>query len=81
MYKVSALVLVFVLMVFAVSTYASTEGEGLYVINRGIVGIVYKVITGACKVVEAVIFGRYGVRGVVDYMHVDKVFVKQTPKY
>ena len=52
-----------------------------YVFNRGIFGCVYKVVMIPLKVVEYIIFGRYGVTALDDYFRVDKVFLDKKPKY
>jgi len=57
------------------------DGEGYYVINRGVFGVAYKAVTTVMKVAESILFGRYGVRGLTDYFRVDKYFLEQGPKY
>ena len=66
---------------FADETLASEEGAGNVIINRGIFGCVYQCVVGVFKVGEAIVFGRYGVRGLADYFRVDKLFHETKPRY
>jgi len=85
--KITSICLVFIMAVLIIpNVYAqSTQGEvgdgGSYIINRGIFGVVYKVIVGVGKAVEAVLFGRFGAAGLKDYFRADRVFLKNEPKY
>ncbi len=86
MVRVISFFLVCVLAVMMVpAVYAqSTEGEvseGSFVLNRGVFGLVYKVVEGVGIAVEAVLFGRFGVAGLKDYFKTDKAFLKARPKY
>jgi len=85
--KITSICLVFIMSVLIIpNVYAqSTEGEvadsGSFILNRGIFGIIYKVIVGVGKTVEAVLFGRFGAGGLKDYFKTDRVFLKNKPKY
>ena len=87
MLKITSICLVFIMSVLVIpNVYAqSTQGElgepGSFVLNRGIFGIVYKVIVGVGKTVEAILFGRFGAAGLKDYFQTDRVFLKNEPKY
>ncbi len=80
--RVISLLIVFSLFFFTVG-YAGMEGEAgsSYVLDRGVLGVVYKVVECVGKTVEAVIFGRYGVAGVKDYFQINKIFREERPKY
>jgi hypothetical protein len=67
--------------VYAQSTHGETVSDGSYIVNRGIFGVVYKVVVGVGKAVEAVLFGRFGVAGLKDYFKPDRIFLQQRPKY
>jgi hypothetical protein len=67
--------------VYAQSTESEVSSPGSFVLNRGIFGVVYKVIIGVGKTVEAVFFGRFGAAGLRDYFKTDRVFLKNEPKY
>ena len=69
--------------VFMPLSYASTESEagGSYIVDRGVVGVLYSVLVGIGKTVEAVIFGRYGVAGVKDYFQLNNIFKDKKPQY
>lgn len=67
--------------VYAQSTESEVSSPGAFILNRGIFGVVYKVIIGVGKTVEAVLFGRFGAGGLRDYFKTDRVFLKNEPKY
>ena len=64
------------------STYSSSESSNdNYIIDRGVFGCAYAIVLFPFKVCEAIMFGRYGVRGLGDYFRFDKIFLKEEPKY
>ena len=83
MKKIIVACFILMLLITTTPSFAQTKGEdpGEYIINRGIFGCVYKVVTSAVKVVEYVIFGRYGICGLNDYFRIDKECAEKTPKY
>lgn len=83
--KILSCMLVFCLMCVS-SLYAATPPPGGetpvgYVADRGIFGVVYGIFVTSARVVEGLLFGRNGVRGLSDYFRVDKIFYPRKPKY
>ena len=84
MVKVISLMLVLFYSFFCVSLFAdgiNGEDGGSYIVDRGIFGVVYKVLEVTGKTIEAIIFGRYGVSGVKDYFQINKIFRKRSTTY
>jgi len=81
--KVISLLLVISIISITTAAYAQEGSQPAtdYVVNRGLFGVVYKGVVSVFKVFEAILFGKYGVKGLNDYFRADKVLYEQTPKY
>lgn len=61
--------------------YETYEFDGQYVVKYGLFGCLYKGFVGTCRLFEMIIFGKYGVQGISEYMRADKVFQARHPQY
>ena len=79
---ISILVLVSIVAISTIA-YAQDGDQSAthYVINRGIFGIIYKGVVSVLQVGEAILFGRYGIKGLNDYFRADKALYEKTPRY
>ena len=76
--------MVLMLLVITSVTYAQDDPDSWtnnYVFNRGIFGVVYKVVEVPLRVFEYVLFGRYGVCSLDDYFRFNRICADKKPEY
>ncbi len=66
---------------YAYDYQAQPEHGSFFPFDYGVFGCAYKLVIGVCKVGETIVFGRFGFKGLGEYLRVDQIFHENTPKY